>query len=188
MKNKNKNNLCFSLAETVIATAVLIYILVALMVLYGNYSKSFSNQQTRIALGNSAREAVKELQSAALQADQIMDSHIFSGTIYTTDESTVVLEIPSIDESRNIVDGKYDYTVFYLTGKNFYRLIEADAASSRPSSFNKISDVVSTLAFTYNNLDLSQADKIETDIDMQKISGGQNVSYELHQEIYLRNK
>lgn len=176
------------MTETVIATAILIFILVALLVLYNNYFKSFNNQQARIAMGSSAREAVKELQSAFLQADQIMDSHNFSGTTYTTNENTVVLEIPSIDGSKNIVNEKYDYVVFYLTGKNFFRLVEADAVSSRPSGLNRISDTVSTLVFTYDNLDLSQTTKIETDIGMQAISGGRNVSYQLHQEIYLRNK
>jgi hypothetical protein len=188
MIEKKLNNRCFSLAETVIATAILIFILVALLALYNNYFKSYNNQEARIAMGGSAREAVKELQSAALQADQIVASHSFSGTTYTTNGNTVILEIPSIDGSGNIIDGKNDYVVFYLTGKNLYRRIEVDAASSRPSGQNKISDVVSTLSFVYDNADLSEATKIETDLEMQKISGGQNVSYELHQETYLRNK
>jgi hypothetical protein len=188
MIEKKLNNRCFSLTETVIATAILIFILVALIVLYNNYLKSFNNQQARIAMESSARETVKELQSAALQADQIVTSHSFSGTTYTTGAHTVVLELPSIDGSGNIVSGKFDYVVFYLTGKNLYRRIQVDAASSRPSGLNKISDVVSTLSFTYDNADLSKATKIDTDLEMQAIAGSQNVSYELRQEIYLRNK
>jgi hypothetical protein len=188
MKNKNQNNRCFSLAETVIATAILIYVLVALLVLYNNFFKVYSNQQTRVALGNSAREAVKELKNAALQANQIVASHNFSGTTYSTGQHTLVLEIPSIDGSGNIVNGKHDYAVFYLTGTNLYRRIQADAASSRPSGLNKISDAVSAITFTYNSADLALATKIDADMEMQKISGGQNVSYQLHQEIYLRNK
>ncbi|MFH0930235.1 MAG: hypothetical protein V1814_03220 [Candidatus Moraniibacteriota bacterium] len=188
MKNKNQNNRCFSLAETIIATAILIYVLGALLVVYNNFFKVYSNQQTKIKIGNSAREAVKELQSAALQANQIIVSHDFSGTVYGADQDTLVLKIPSVDGSGNIVSGKFDYAVFYLTGKNLFRLVEADATSSRPSGLNKISDSVSTITFTYNNADLALATKIDVDMEMQKISGGQNVSYQLHQEIYLRNK
>jgi type II secretory pathway pseudopilin PulG len=188
MKKNKRHNRCFSLAETVIATAILIFVLVALLALFNNFFKTYSSQKTKIDIGNSAREAVKELKNAALQANQIAASHNFSGTTYSSDQYTLVLEIPSIDGSGNIVSGKYDYAVFYLTGTNLYRRIQADAASSRPSALNKISDVVSTITFTYNNADLALATKIDVDMEMQKISGGQNVSYQLHQEIYLRNK
>jgi hypothetical protein len=188
MKKNKLNNQCFSLAETVIATAVLIFILVALIVLYNNYLKSYHNQETRISMGTAAREAMKELQSAALQANQIVASQTIFGVTYTTGAHTVVLRIPSIDGSGNIVSGKYDYAVFYLTGKNLYRSVQADVASSRSSVSNKISDAVNTLIFSYDNPDLSQATKIETDIEMLAIAGGQNVSLDLHQKIYLRNK
>ena len=116
-----------------------------------------------------------------------MTSHNFSGTTYSTDQHTLVLEIPSVDGSGNIVSGKHDYTVFHLTGKNLYRLVQADAASSRPSGLNQISDAVAAIIFTYNNSDLSKATKIDANIQMQTISGGQTISYNLHQEIYLRN-
>ena len=188
MKKNKRYNRCFSLAETIIATAILIYVLGALLILYNNFFKVYSNQQTKIKIGNSAREAAGELQSAALQANQIIASYDFSGTVYSTDQHTLVLKIPSIDGSGNIVSEKFDYAVFYLIGKSLFRLVEADAASSRPSGLNKISDAVSTITFTYNNADLTLATKIDADMEMQKISGGQNVSYQLHQEIYLRNK
>lgn len=185
-KNRQKER-GFSIIEAIFASAILIFVLGAFAVLYTNFSKFYNRQQAEINIGNSAREAVKELQSAALQANHIIASHTFSGTAYTTGQHIVVLEIPSIDGSGNIVSGKYDYVVFYLTGKNLYRRVEVDAASSRPSGLNKISDSVSMLTFTYNNPNLAQATKIDTDIQMQTVSGSQTISSDLHQEIYLRN-
>jgi Tfp pilus assembly protein PilW len=187
MKKKLTNKPGFSLIEAIFASAILIFVLGALVVLYVNFYKFYNRQQVEIKIGDSAREAAKELQSTVLQADQIKASHNFSGTTYTTGQHTVVLEIPSFDSSRNIVSGKYDYAVFYITGKNLYRLVEVDAASSRPSGLNQISDAVDTITFTYDNSDLSQASKIDTDLEMQEASSGQNVTYHLYQEIYLRN-
>jgi hypothetical protein len=188
MKKKCIQNQCFSLAEAVISVAVVIYILIAFLVIYNSYDKFFNRQQTEIGIGNSAREVVKELQSYALQADQIMSSQTISGTNYSTDAHTAVLRIPSINGSGNIISGKYDYVVFYLTGKNFYRRLQADAASSRHSEVNQISGAVTNLTFTYDNPNLALASKIDSDMQLQATSGKQTISYHLHEEIYLRNK
>ena len=188
MEKDRFDNRCFSLAESVISVAVVIYILAAFLVIYVNYDKFFNRQQVQMSIGNSARGAAAELQSAALQSDKIMSSHAISGTTYTTGAQAVVLELPSIDGSGNIISGAYDYAVFYLTGKSLYRRVQVDADSSRHSEFNKISDAVSALAFTYNNADLAQAAKIDVDMQMQATSGKDTISYHLHQEVYLRNK
>jgi hypothetical protein len=187
MKKKRSIISGFSAIEAIFASAILIFVLGVFVALYANFSKFYNRQQTEITIGNSARQAVKELQSAALQANQIITSHSFSGTTYATGEHTLVLEIPSIDSSGNIVIGKHDYAAFYLTGSNFFKLVQADAASNRSSGQNQISDAVSTLTFTYNNANLALANKIDTDIQMQTSSSGQTISYHLHQEIYLRN-
>jgi len=188
MKKNRSNKSGFSFIEAIFASAILAFVLVAFVVVYINFFKFYNRQQAEMKIGDSARNIAKEVQSAALQSNQISSSHNFSGPVYSTDQDTLVLEMPSIDGSGNIISGKYDYVVFYKTGENFYKLTEADAASSRPSGFKQLSESVATLIFTYNNSDLAQANKIDTDIQMQSLSGGQNISYHLYQEIYLRNK
>lgn len=186
-KNKHKRN-GFTLIEVIFAVAILIFMFVAITYLYNNYYNVYGFQQTNVSVADSAHAAMRELQNAALQADKIIASHTFSGNTYNTGQHTLVLEIPSIDGSQNIVSGKYDYVVFYITGKNLYKRFQADAASSRSSSLTTISTIVSTLTFTYDNANLAQASKISTDIDVQKAAGKRTVTYHLAQEIYLRNK
>lgn len=173
--------------EALFATAILIFVLVAFVVLYVNFMKFYNRQQTEMKVGDSARRAVKELQSVALQANQIIVSHDFSGTVRSTDQHTLVLELPSVDGSGNIVSGKHDYAAFYKTGNNLYKVMEANEESSRVSSLKQLSDSISTLTFTLNNPNLAQASKIDMDIQLQASSGGQSISYHLLQEIYLRN-
>jgi hypothetical protein len=187
MKKKRLNKSGFSFIEAIFASAIFIFILTVFVALYANFSKFYDRQQTEIKIGTSAREAVKELQSWALQADQILSSHTFSGTTYSTDQHTLVLELPSIDGAGNIISGKYDFVVFYKSGKNLYKLVQADVSSKRTSGLNQISDAVTALTFTYNNPNLILANKIDSDIQMETTSGGQVISYHLHQEIYLRN-
>jgi hypothetical protein len=188
MKKNRSNKSGFSFIEAIFASAILAFVLVAFVVVYINFFKFYNRQQAEMKLEDSARNIAKEVQNAALQSNQIASSHSFSGPVYNTDQDTLVLEIPSIDGSRNIVNEKYDYVVFYKTGENFYKLTEADAASSRASSLKQLSDSVVTLTFTYNNPDLAQANKIDANIQMQASVGGQFIPYHLYQEIYLRNK
>ncbi|OGI26294.1 MAG: hypothetical protein A3J76_04680 [Candidatus Moranbacteria bacterium RBG_13_45_13] len=187
MKKKGAIGHGITFAEAIISVAILIIILLALVYLYNNYTKVYNYQQAVMNLSGSARAAANELQNTALQADEIVASHNFSGTTYSSDQDTLVLEIPSVDNQGNIVDDKYDYVVFYLTGRNLYKLVQADAASSRPSELKQLCDSVEAVAFTYNNADLSLANKIDADIEMQTITRRQTVLYNLSQDIYLRN-
>ena len=187
MKKKGATSDGITFAEAIISVTILIIILLALVYLYSNFTKVYNYQQAVMNLSGSARAAANELQSTALQADKIVASHNFSGTTYSSDQDTLVLEIPSVDNQGNIVDDKYDYAVFYLTGRNLYKLIQSDAASSRPSGLQQLCDSVETITFVYNNADLSLANKIDTDIEMQTMTRRQTVLYNLSQDIYLRN-
>jgi prepilin-type N-terminal cleavage/methylation domain-containing protein len=187
MQNIKLDKLGFTLIETVIVITIFTIILFTLAGLYISYYQAYNVQQAIIGVASSASTTANELQNAALQADQIIASHTFSSTVYNTDQDTLVLEMPSIDSSGNIISGKYDYVVFYVTGTDLYKLAETDSYSSRQSGLKKLSDTISTITFVYNNINLSQANEINVDMEMQKTSGHKNVPYNLHQKIYLRN-
>ncbi len=187
MRQIKSNKQGFTLIETVVVVAIFIILSLALSNLYVNYYQSYYSQQAIIKVASSCSAAANEMQNAALQADQIVASHTFSGIVYSSGQNVLVLEIPSIDSSGNIVSGKYDYMVFYATGTLLYKLVQADAASSRMSGQKQLSSTLSTITFVYNNGDLSQADKIDIDINMQAVAGRQTIPYHIHQEIYLRN-
>lgn len=188
MEKNILNNRGLTFIEAIIAVAVLIFVSVALLTLYNSYTKVYNYQETVMRVAGSARTTANELQNTALQSNQIVASHTFSGHEYSTDESTVVLEIPSVDGSGNIVSGKHDYAVFYTIGTDLYKLVQADAASSRPSGLKQLSDSIAAITFIYNNADLAQADKIDADMQMQATSRRQTVTYNLRESIYLRNK
>lgn len=182
------DNQGFTFIEAVFAVAVFIFITLAMMYLYYNFSNIFNYQQVEARVAGSARTAANELQSAVLQANKIVSSHAFSGHTYNTSQNTLVLEIPSVNSSGGIVDGKFDYAVFYTTGANLYKLTQADAASIRPSGLKQLSDAVAAITFVFDNANLDLAGKIDTDMQMQAMARRRTVAYHLYQELYLRNK
>lgn len=178
----------FTFIEAIFAVAVFIFITLAMMYLYYNFSNIYNYQQVEARVAGSARTVANELQSAVLQSDKIVSSRAFSGHTYSTDQDTLVLEVPSIDSSGSIVDGKFDYAVFYIVGTNFYKLTEVDAASVRPSGLKQLSDAIATITFTFDNANLDLAGKIDVDMRTQAMARRQTVTCHLFQELYLRNK
>lgn len=178
----------FTLVETIITITIFIIISVALGVFFVYYYQNFNIQQTIVNMVGAASGTASELQNIILQADKIMANHDFSGTVYETNQNTLVLELPSIDGSGDIISGKYDYAVFYATGTSFYKLIQGDPSSARLSGLKQLSGIVLSLVFTYNNGDLNQADKVSVDMQMQTTVSRQIVSHHFYQEIYLRNR
>jgi type II secretory pathway pseudopilin PulG len=188
MRKNNSKNQGFSFAEALIALSILIFILLAILFIYMNFSRVYSFQQATIRTAESIRTAANEMQSTVLQADKVVESHSFSGNSYSTDADTLVLEIPAVDGSGNILSGEYDYAVFFASGANLYKRVDANAASSRQSGTKQLSDSIYSVAFTYDNVDLNLITKVNADIQAQAVGGRQTVNADIQREMYLRNK
>lgn len=187
MAGKLQNLKGFTLIESMLTIVVLVFVFLALLTLYDNYYKTYNSQKAIISAAGSASAAANELQNTLLQADRVVASHIFSGTLYSSGPGTLVLDIPSVDSSGNIIPGKYDYAVFYISDGKLYKRLEADPASFRLPMFKLLSDTVLELTFTYNNGNVGQTNKIDVDMQTQAVFGHETGAYHLHQIIYLRN-
>jgi hypothetical protein len=188
MKKNHSKQLGFSFAEAIFVVAALIIILVTLLLIYNNYTKIFGYQQALISTADSARITMNELQKFTQQSDKILSSHSFSGITRSSSQNTLVLEVPSIDNSGNILNGKYDFVAFYTSGTILNELTQADTSSNRPSGVKELSNTVSSLEFTYNNANPELATEVDVDLETQATSRQQTAAYNLYQKIYLRNK
>jgi len=178
----------FTIVETVITISIFMVILLAFFNLYSHYNNVFNSQQAISKVAGSATLAMSDMQNYILQADQVASSHTFSSTVYTSGANTLVLELPAINSSGDIVTEKFDYVAFYTSGAKLYRLLSTDAASNRSPGLKQLSDSLSSLVFTYDNATINQSDKVDIDIQTQAQLKPQPMQYRLKQQIYLRNK
>ena len=178
----------FTLIETIVAIAIMTIVLAALLVLITNFYKVFNAQQSTARVSGSATIAGNELQAKITQATQIVSSSTISGTLYTTDSDTLVLELPSINGSGAVIAGTYDYAVFYVSSGALYERVQPNGASSRPTIYKQLSNSISSASFTYNNGDVTQANKVDIDILMQLNAGRTTSTHRLKQTLYLRNQ
>ncbi len=185
--SRNRNT-GFTLIETVFVVAISVSMMVALGYLIYNFNGTSAYEQTLAQSFGSASSVMKEIESFALPADAVLQSYTFSGVTYTSTSTTLVLEIPSIDSSGNVIASVYDYAAFYAVGTTtVYRLLEANAASSRASGTRKLSSTVHALTFTYDNTDFTKVSIVTVDLQTQAKVKQNILSDHRHEQIRLRN-
>jgi hypothetical protein len=178
----------FTLMETVITIALSAVIMLAIANLYINFNSLYVYQQTFVATTNAASSAIQALNTAVLPADQVVASHSFGGTTITSSASTLVLEVPSISSTGDIIAGTHDYIAFYRTGTDLYQRTDAGAGSARSASTKRVAALVDATAFSYDTADITQATRVSADVTTRLNTKKGVVQTTLHGQFYLRNK
>ena len=92
-----------------------------------------------------------------------------------------------MNASGDIIANTYDYIGFYLSGTDLYRAIDANVASARVSGTKKVALLVNSLAFTYDNADLTKTTSVSVDLVTQITAKQGTITTHLHEKFYLRN-
>jgi type II secretory pathway pseudopilin PulG len=186
--NKIKGDRGFSGIETLVVVLVMLMLFMLLIQFYISYRASFSVLSANYDVGVTAGVVISETTEAIRLADKVIASRTISGTAYTTGANTLILELPSIDNSGNILIGKVDYLLFYITGSNIYKVIDPDASSSRKAGVTQLSGTATSFILSYDNGTASLAKRIEVDVQTSKTANNKTETAHLHDQVYLRNK
>lgn len=192
-KNKLKNSLGwhgesstgFSVIEMVIVVP-----LIAIMAFFLSYIgiyhfQTFNSQSAELNITDYARTALDDIDNYVRQATRVLSSY----STYTTGTNTLVLQIPSIDSSGQLVAGTYDNAVFYLSGTDLFRRIYPDASSTRSNVIQKLASGVNTsnFSFSYDNGDYSLVKQVTTNLTVTQNAGTQVRSITISSQSKLRN-
>lgn len=178
----------FTLIETIIVIALSVLALGALTNLFLIFNSIYGYQQISMATAGSSAAAMNAFEAAVLPAEEVLASHDFSGTTYSSGATTLVLQLPAVDSSGNIIPNAKDYVAFYTSSTNLYRLVQASAGSMRVSGRTQLSTTLSSLSFTYDDSDFTNVTNIIADIQTQAQFKEETVQSNLHEQLYLRNK
>src|SRR5579872_5427522 len=100
----------FTLIELIIAISITVVAGSLLIVILGQNNNIFLQQESTINEGMSANNASLVISDAIKQAAAIAASSP-TNPVYTTNINTIVLQLPSIDGSGNIISNSFDYIV-----------------------------------------------------------------------------
>lgn len=177
----------FTLIETVIVIAFSAVMMLALALLAYNFNKISVYNTTSSQSSVSANALMRELQALVPQADAVLATHTFTASTRTSSSTTLVLEIPSIDISGNVIASAYDYGAFYVIGTKAYRLLETNASSKRASGTKLLSSTISSLTFAYNGFTFATTSTVTVDIQTRATAKQDVITGHLHGLIQLRN-
>lgn len=139
----------FTFIELIITMGISSIIGVLLLVIIVNSTGVFYKQSSKLSQGLNINDAFSKIIGNIKQASSIAVSYINGSTTYTSGPIQLVLKIPSIDSSGNIILNTYDYFVYFLDQNTFRLKTFPDALSARKSLDQIFSTSVDSLNFQY---------------------------------------
>ncbi|MFZ2500829.1 MAG: hypothetical protein WAW90_02455 [Minisyncoccia bacterium] len=183
-----KNSAGFTLVETVIVVGMSACMMIAISALVLNFNKTLLYGNTSNQSFGSASALMREIESLTLPANAILQTHTFGGATYISTSTSLVLEIPSIDSSGNVIANTYDYAAFYVVGTtSAYRLLQPNALSTRASSTKLLSSTLNSMTFSFSHTDFTQVSSTTVDIQTRAQVKQDIISDHQRELIRLRN-
>lgn len=185
MKGDRANNVGITMVETVMVIAIFAFIMIALAQLFLGFGNLFNMQESSIDSSVSLRRVAREMQWAVLQADRVVAARQFSGAPYASGSSTLIVELPAVSASGDIIAGSFDYMALAASGTQVYVLTEAAVGSARTSGTKTLS-AMQSLLFAYDNADFSAVREVHMSATTTPASNATPQHVEVR--AYLRNK
>lgn len=177
----------FSLVETVIIIGISTVAFIALVNLFLVFNSLYGYQRALMGTAGSASTSMNALEASVLPADQVLASHTFSGTTHSSATTTLVLELPTVDSSGNLVGTSKDYVVVYASSTTLYLLTESAAGSTRVSGRTQLTTMLNSVSFTYDHSDFTKVTNVIADVQTQTQYKTQTLHNHLRERLYLRN-
>ena len=173
------------LAVSLAVGSVVFMILGSIFIAQGRY---FAIEDATAQTQYNAFQAMDTVGLFVGSARQIVASRSIGGTVYTTGTSTLVLELPSITSSGDIVADTYDYVALGLDptdASKFFYHIDAAATSARRDGRYVKAALVDKLIFRYNEVTQTSASAIDFYIRTSQAARGQVIKMPLGKIYYL---
>lgn len=180
---KSKSGAGFTIIEVVIVVAIFAILSIVLISVFIGQNRIYRTQTAELNVTGDARSALDDIDNYARGAYRVVNTY----STYTTGSSVAILQIQSVNGSNQLINGTYDYVVYYLTGSNFFRQVFPDLSSARAAVTKKLASNVTGLGFFYNNPNLAAVTEIVTNITVQENAGVQNRAITLSSKSRLRN-
>jgi len=149
-----KNTQGMTIVETIVSIFVGLVLIVALTQSFVILLRLNDAQKIVSRLTLHADRGIARVAKASQESKQVLASAVISGTTYTTSSTELVLQVPSINASGQIINGSFDTVVYRRNPSSTDQLLEITdglAGSIRTDGTRIVSQFVTNLIFRYNN-------------------------------------
>ena len=169
MKKLNKLQASgFTLIEVIIVVFLVGVLSLVVSKLLMGQDKIYHTQSMELGVTGDARVALDDIDSFVRMADMLVSSQ--EG--FTLGPQTLILQIPSINASSQIIPATFDYVVYRLNGANLDRILTPNALSSRTSGTKRLASRIVSLVFSYDNGNPSLVKNVTTNLTTQESYAG----------------
>jgi prepilin-type N-terminal cleavage/methylation domain-containing protein len=150
MRDKMFNKKGFSFVEMLIALSIGLLLLTAVFSIDLFAKRNYFVSSAFIEAHSGVRNAMDWIVRDIRWAKQIMPSKTIGSNTYTTGDHELILEVPSLDASGDIIDNAYDYIVYHINSTD-RRKLERIVTANGPGRHNGTRVVTSCLNTTNSN-------------------------------------
>ena len=185
----------FTLVESLIGMSLAGIIGVLLISTLAQNNSLFSNQNANINQGILLNQSSSQINDLIRSASSVALNNPFGSPQYTSSAEVLVLALPSINSTGDVIDNIYDYAVITKDiddPKILKEIIFPNTLSSRKSKNQILSTRLSNLAFQYyddanNSVASNLATKINFVIFQSEKAGNSDVQSNVSGQVSLRN-
>jgi prepilin-type N-terminal cleavage/methylation domain-containing protein len=174
----------FTIIETLIVIVLVGVMLIVLSEFFFGTSNMYRSQDAELQVNFAARVALDDIDAYVRQATVALGYF----DIYTAGPTVLILELPSIDSSQQIIPGIFDQVIISKTGSQIFRRVIPNLLSSRIAEEKLLADNVTSLVFEYNDLDYAQVSEITTTLNISNDTGKELRTLDISSRSTLRNK
>lgn len=177
-----------TLLETIIAIGIASIVMLVLSGIFLAQGRFFAIQD---AISETRIHSSRVLDTAGLflsSADSVIANHTINGRAYVTSTNTLIVRLPSLDDSGDIVSGNYDYLALGLNPDDptrfMYDLQSATGTARTSGKFVK-AQFVDKLIFRYNTVSPTSATVIDLYVRTTKTARDRIIQMPLGRIYYI---
>ena len=183
-----------TLVELLITMGISIIIGGLLTVIILNSAGLYYKESSKLTEGLNINDTLTKVRETIKESSSIATSYTQGSTTYTSGTTQLVLKVPSLDSSNNIISNTFDYFVFFLDTNKLRFKTFPDALSARKSQDQIFTTLLDSLSFKYldnlnppNEVTPNSAKKVLITIALKQKSGAKIETIIATSEAYLRN-
>lgn len=129
----NMKKKAFTLVEVQLAAIIAAFILIAAISSYIFYWKSFSAGNIFLDVYSNSRIAMGWMAKDIRWAAQIAPNSTLGAITRTTSDNCIVLSVPSIKSSGDIISSQFDEIIYLITNDDLHRIVYPFKTGTNPS-------------------------------------------------------
>ncbi len=180
-----------SLMETIVVIGIMSVLLLIVAQIFALNYDIYAKQTARLDADTGAVFAARNISDLTRGASKVMASHTINSTLYTTSNVELVLRVPSLDASGDIIDATFDYIAIYRDATETSKIFadtEIGAGSTRINGAKLITAYNGTAEFRYNAPDVTDTTRVGVFIINSQTVRGSSFRSKAWTSLFLRNK